>query len=292
MRKPLPVLVDCDPALFTIGLDVDDGLALLFLLGSPEVALLGVTTTAGNTLGSLAFRDAKKLLALAGRSDIPVTEGAGYPLRPRPTAASRFLTEAVRQLPGEITLLALGPLTNLAAAAEEDRFFERNIGRLVIMGGRSVSGESDFNFRCDSRAAERVLKLATPKTLIPFDLGFGVAITREDVRALLPSKNGLSSILGRRLSRFARFQDLFRGIRGRAPSEVTGGFHPWDVIAAAWLVAPALFGDVRPLHPFVDAKGRTRFDAPDGTLEVLMPGTLDAGGFRELFFERLGRACS
>ena len=293
--RPRAVLVDCDPALFTIGLDVDDGLALLFLLGSPEVDLLGVTTTAGNTLGSLAFRDAKKLLALAGRPEIPVAKGAGYPLRARPTAASRLLVEAVRQLPGEITLLALGPLTNLAAAAEEDLFFERNIGRLVIMGGRSVSGKSDFNFRSDPRAAARVLKLATPKTLISFDLGLGVAITREDVRALLPSKNGLSSILCRRLSRFARFQDRFRALLGRAPGEARGGFHPWDVIAAAWLVAPGLFGDIRPVCVSVDSKGQTRFDAPkraNGAGEVLMPGTLDAGGFRDLFFERLGRACS
>jgi purine nucleosidase len=280
--------VDCDPALFVPGLDLDDDLALLFLLGSPEVELLGVTTVAGNTLGRLAFRDAKKLLSLAGRSDVPVKRGAGLFARDRrPTDASRFLVEMVRRFPGEITLLALGPLTNVAAAAVEDPFFERNLRDLVAMGGRTVSGRSDFNFRLDPRAAASVVKLACPKVLIAFDLGLTVAITRRDLRSLPLSKNGLFPVLLPKLSRFARLQNGFRSLRGREPGEAAGGFHPWDVVAAAFLVKPELFGDVRDVHVSVDAKGRTVLDAFGVGGQVSMPGLLDVEGFREMFFERV-----
>ncbi|MBL8114112.1 MAG: nucleoside hydrolase, partial [Acidobacteria bacterium] len=115
----IDLLVDTDPGLFVPALDVDDDLAIAFLVGSGRVRLAGLTTTFGNTLESLAFRDARRLLGILGLFSVPIARGAGF-LTPRggsaATAASRFLAARVREEPGRYTLLALGPLGNVAAA--------------------------------------------------------------------------------------------------------------------------------------------------------------------------------
>jgi len=284
---PRKVVVDTDPCLLTFGLDVDDDLALLFLLASPEVEVIGVTTTYGNSLGSLTYRDAKGLLRRAGRSDIPVKRGAGFFARDtRETEASRFLVETVRRQPGEVTLLTLGPLTNLAAAVHAWPELPRHLRDLVMMGGRSRSGLSEFNFRKDPRSAAAALALQVPKVEIPFDLIFPVVITERDLDALATSRV-LAPLLPR-LHRFARLQDRFRRRRHRFPEQLPGGFHPWDGVAAAWLVAPDLFHDLAEVVHRADAKGRSFLTAPDGSATVRLPGAIDAAGFKRLFLSRLG----
>lgn len=285
------VLVDTDPCFFGWGLDLDDGLALLFLLGSPEVEVVGVTTTYGNSFLAVTDRDARLLLARAGRKHIPVHRGAGFFHRDnRPTDASRFLAEAVRREPGELTLLTLGPLTNVAAAAASDPSFARGLRELVMMGGRAATGASEFNFRQDPAAASAVLALPCPKVEITFDICFGVAITAGDVDVLCAAKESTVSGNAARLRRFVSVQKTFRHRHGWDHGSARGGFHPWDVIAAAWLVAPGLFGGVRESSVSVDADGRSRVGPWDGSgAPVRIPATLDAGGFRTLFLDRVPR---
>ncbi len=282
---PEKLVVDTDPALLTFGLDVDDDLALLFILASPEVELVGVTTTFGNTLGMLAYRDALRLLELADRSDIPVERGAGFSNRGHETAASRFLLEITSKYPGEIALLTLGPLTNVATAASADPGFARRLKRLVVMGGRAESGGCEFNFRRDPAAADAVLALPVKKTQIAFDLAFPIVITPGDVDRLASNADSLLARFAPKLRRFARFQDRFRALRGRSPGQAAGGFHPWDVVAAAYLIAPELFEERREISIHVDARGCS-LPETSGT-GVVVPTVANADALKALILERL-----
>ena len=290
MGRRRKILVDTDPSMLTWGFEVDDDLALLFLLGSPEVELVGVTTTYGNSLGSLTYRDARLLLERCGRPEIPLAQGAGFFSRDeRPTAASRLIVETIRRHPGEVTLLMLGPLTNLAAALAAWPDLESQLAALVIMGGRCRAGLSDFNFRADPASAVRVLSMKTSKVVITIDLCLSVVVTPARIEALSRHEGVVSEFIPT-LRRFARWQSLLRSMTSRVPGQATGGFHPWDAIAAAWLVDPSLFGDVREVGLAVDRKGRSfvtrRLDGVAGD-RLRMPFTLEAERFLELFSERL-----
>ncbi len=278
------LFVDADPSLETLGLDVDDDLALLFLLGSPEVALRGVTTVFGNSWGALTHLSARRTLRNAGRGDVPVVRGADAP---RDAAGARrageALSRSVRAHPGA-TLLALGPLTNVAAAAD-DPGFGACLGALVVMGGRLRSGESDFNVRQDPAAAARVLALSCPKTFVTLDLGLGIAVTPGDADVL--TRDPTSAVSRRRgsLRRHARVQNAWRALRGRTLGEARGGFHPWDVLAAAAVTHPGLF-ELAAASIAFDALGRTHLGRADGAA-VSMTASVDANVFRALFLSRI-----
>jgi len=283
----IPLLVDADPSLAAFGLDVDDDLALLLLLGSPEVELLGVTTVFGNSVGALTHLSAKKTLASAGRADLSVVRGADSP---RDVAGARRAGDAlaakVRAHPGAV-LLALGPLTNVAAAAEDPELGE-SLHTLVVMGGRAKSSFSDFNVRKDPAAAARILALPCPKTLVTLDLGFSVAITPEDVDAACADPASAVARHRGKLRCFARVKNAIRALRGRLPREATGGFHPWDVVAAAVVTTPGLFTFEVARISF-DARGRTIVDPPSGGAAVSVAASVDAPGFREHFLSRVAR---
>ncbi|HEX2757069.1 MAG TPA: nucleoside hydrolase, partial [Thermoanaerobaculia bacterium] len=166
--------------------------------------------------------------------------------------------------------------------------YAARLGALVIMGGRAKSFLSDFNIRKDPVAAARVLALSCPKTLVTLDLGFSVAITPRDVDVACADPASAVSRHRVRLRRFARAASAVRALRGRAPREATGGFHPWDVLAAAAVTTPGLFTFEKATIAF-DARGRTRFDPPSGGAAVSVATNVDAPGFRALFLSRVAR---
>ncbi|CAN6890420.1 unnamed protein product [Brassica oleracea] len=150
------IIIDTDPG-------IDDAMAIFVALKSPEVDVIGLTTIYGNVYTTLATRNALHLLEVAGRTDIPVAEGThktilnGTKLRvadfvhgedglgnqnfpppegkPIEKSAPEFLVEQAKLHPGEITVVALGPLTNIALAVQLDPEFSKNVGQIVLLGG-------------------------------------------------------------------------------------------------------------------------------------------------------------
>lgn len=174
------ILIDCDPG-------IDDSLALMLALASPELPILGITTVSGNIEVNQATENAFTVLALMDRKDIPVHKGASVPLRreffdatdthgrdgigenffkptglkPGREGAEDFILRTISENPGEITLLCLGPLTNIARAIQKDRAAMSRVGKVILMGGAAqfhgnCSPVAEYNFWVDPDAAREV----------------------------------------------------------------------------------------------------------------------------------------
>lgn len=202
-------IIDTDPG-------IDDAVAILLALNSPEFDIRGITTVAGNIGISTTTRNAGRILALAGRSDIPVIAGASAPLSrkgfdtidihgndglggvtfPEPAAspagdnAVAWLAQTLDAMPaGAVDILALGPLTNIARLVSERPASARRIGRLIAMGGAvlepgNIGPKAEFNIAADPEAAEIVFASGLPVTLIPLDVTRKVRADRAYLSAL------------------------------------------------------------------------------------------------------------
>jgi inosine-uridine nucleoside N-ribohydrolase len=188
---PIPVILDCDPG-------HDDAIALLLALASPELELLGVTTTYGNQTLAKTTANALRVIELVGRSDLPVAAGADRPVErelvvaahvhgesgldgptlpeaatlPLEEDAVTFLAERIGGSPEPVTIVATGPLTNVAQylAAYE----HTGIERIVLMGGAIAEGNftpaAEFNIWCDPEAAAVVFASGLDVTMIGLDV--------------------------------------------------------------------------------------------------------------------------
>ncbi|QDZ00867.1 nucleoside hydrolase [Nitratireductor mangrovi] len=204
-----PVFIDTDPG-------IDDAVAILFALGSALFDIRGITTVAGNIGIETTTRNACRILALAGRSDIPVVAGASAPLArrgfdtadihggdglggvpfPEPAApplggdAASWLAERLlKHEPGTFDILALGPLTNLAKLLRDAPEAAGRIGRIVAMGGAveepgNVGTHAEFNLAADPEAADMILRSGLDLTLVPLDVTRRVRASRPWVRSL------------------------------------------------------------------------------------------------------------
>jgi purine nucleosidase len=207
-----------------IGSDVDDALCLALALAAPEIELVAVTHVSGDT--RLRARISRRLLDLAGRSGVPVYAGRSAPL----DGGARFVwfgTEgkgilddgATAPLPDEdavdalcrlfraddaLELVAVGPLTNVAAALAADPSLARRIRQLTVMGGyvrgATYGGAAfpagiDYNLCADPEASRRVLLAGIPTRIIPIDVTLQVWIETRDVRALAASPSALHRAL-------------------------------------------------------------------------------------------------
>ena len=209
----VPLVIDCDPG-------IDDAVALLLACASPEVRLLGVTTVAGNVGLEHTTRNARRLLTLAGRPDVPVAAGAPRPLvRTQPARAAyvhgedgvrgvdlpepagpadprhavALLADTVAGSAEPVTLVAVGPLTNVALFYALHPELAAALDRLVVMGGSigagNVTPAAEFNIWADPEAAYRVLTdpglaRAVPTTLVGLDVTFAVPVDEAAVRRL------------------------------------------------------------------------------------------------------------
>lgn len=192
---------------------VDDALAIILALRSPELEVLGITTVSGNVPVARCTANTLLVLEMLVAPDIPVVTGAAVPLArkaftaaevhgadglggvtrnyPIPSRQARqgaadFLLEMVGRIPGELTLIATGPLTNLATAIQRDGRAMRRLQGVTVMGGAirvpgNVAPTTEFNFAVDPEAAAIVLAAGLHLTLVPLDVTEQIILTREAV---------------------------------------------------------------------------------------------------------------
>jgi purine nucleosidase len=253
-----------------IGTDVDDCLALAVMLGSPELRLEGVTCVYGDV--ALRARMVRKLLRLAGRDDIPVMAGAERPLlglrpvywpghegvglleesdaqlAPTPEHAVDYIVRSVMESPGEMHLLAIGPLTNVAQAFLRESRLAENLAHLTIMGG-AVRGPSsqhlwyaEHNIVCDPEAAHIVLSSGAPMTLVPLDVTTRTKIRIADVERVRSLGTSFHEAVARQVELYPRFAEA-------------GETFLHDPLAVGVVIEPQLV-DFVPLHVEVETHGR------------------------------------
>jgi pyrimidine-specific ribonucleoside hydrolase len=204
---PVPVLLDCDPG-------HDDAVAILLSLGSPGVRLLGITTCFGNCAVEDATRNAQRVLALVGREDVPVAQGASGPMRgeptlgnyvhgasgldgpdlPEPTVAPvdemavEFLARCLTASPEPITVVVTGPMTNLGQLLGGQPELGSRIREIVFMGGSTERGNhtptAEFNTFADPEALDVVLRSGVPLRMVGLNLTHQALATPEIVERM------------------------------------------------------------------------------------------------------------
>lgn len=272
MRAAHRVLLDTD-----LGTDVDDAMALSQLLGLPAVELVGITTVYGDTL--LRARMARRIAALAGR-DVPVHAGIGetrsgreiwwaghegrlYDELEREDVASLdavgFLVEQVIANPGEIDVIAIGPLTNIAAAIEADARFAASVRHLWVMGGAFVGDEPEHNLRSDSAAAEIVFAAGIPTTVTGLEVTRRIEVRRDQLERIAAA-GALGALIVAEIEQWWRFWNEEWNV-------------PHDPVTVLTLVEPALFELSEPGHVLIersgDGEGRSTFVAGGGATRVV-----------------------
>ncbi len=250
----IPVLVDCDPG-------HDDAIALLLALASPELELLGVTTVAGNQTLEKTTANALRVLELAGRGDVSVAAGADRPLTreayvaasvhgesgldgpdlppPQGTAVGRhaadFLAERIASSPQPVTLVPIGPLTNVALLLALHP--EARPERIVLMGGAIAEGNTtpaaEFNVWADPEAAQRVFSSGIDVTMIGLDVTHKALFSQVYVDRL---EGRIGTLVSELLDFYGRYHREVYGFDGSP-------IH--DAVAVAHVLRPDL---VRTLH--------------------------------------------
>lgn len=231
------VIFDCDNTLGLRTKEIDDGLALFYLLGRTDIDLLGITTTFGNGTIDQVHKQTTQLAAGLGLNDLPVKQGAGS-RGEGTTEAARFLIEMASAYPGEINLLATGPLGNLRVAQELDPGFFSNLKSIVCMGGylrpvkmgRRVVHE--LNLSDDPEASYLVLNAPTQVTLMTAQICMQAPFTWSDLKKL-----AFWPVKTRRIVRnWLILHTVFTGL---------GNIYLWDLLPAIYISCPELFNEHR-----------------------------------------------
>jgi purine nucleosidase len=294
MNFPRKIILDTDPALgVKLGTDIDDDLAIMMILGSPEIELLGVTCTYGNSSINRTFHDATRLLKLAAREDIPVEKGAGWLTRDinRETAASRFIAETIRKNPGNITMVTLGPLTNLATAINMNPGLMDDVNELVMMGGRLVSGRGEFNFSAHPAATNLVLQTRVPKALATMELCIQALFKMKQFRELQGDPSLLIHPFLPAVRRWLKINRTAIAIAARNRKDIPkGGFFPWDPVAIAYILDPSIFPEIIPIKAWMQEKRVMVSRDVAGMDEkswVKAPARMNQAPFMELLIQRI-----
>ncbi|WP_165367773.1 nucleoside hydrolase [Phytoactinopolyspora endophytica] len=237
-----PVILDTD-----IGSDVDDLLALVLLAGERSVDLLGVTTVYGDVI--LRAQLARRTLRLLGRDDVPVHAGEPQPLSGRDVwwgghegdaidglAAEEISTlggvdallAAAHRHAGDLVVIAIGPLTNVAVALHHDPSWASRVRRLVIMGGEFARSVPEHNLRSDVAAAAAVLSAGIPSTFVGLDVTTTVPFDVTDLDSVTASRSVAAMLVDAQVRRW--WQHLG-----------ASSCNPHDPLALLAMLEPSLF---------------------------------------------------
>ena len=292
---PQLVIIDTD-----IGDDIDDAFALALALKSPELRIVGITTEFGDT--ELRARLVDRYLAAAGRKDIPVAAGVATPHANVFTQAAyarrepdrkhadgvSFLLDQIRAHPGEITIIAIGPEGNLAAAIQRDAATFRKVKRVVLMGGsvdRGYDGangerrppDAEWNINRDPHAAQALLAAGVPVFMMPLDSTqiHLVAAERERIFAFGSPLTDQLTLL---------YHQWMAGTDNHSPTPTL-----FDPVAVTYAMHPELC-PAKPLRIEVDDKGFTR--PVDGKPNAQVCLQSDEKGFLRLLLSRIAKGSS
>ena len=246
------VIIDTDPG-------VDDALALLLAMRSPELKIEGITPVAGNVPLKLTLPNALRMVEVAGRAEIPVAAGGREPLvrrlvtaayahgenglggaefpepkiKPIPESAADFIRRTVRKYPGEVTLITIGPLTNVGVALRGDPELAGMVRNLVMMGGSLSGGNitpaAEFNVYVDPEAARIVFQSGIPITMVGLDVTRKTTLTEEHVRRLEAAQNPVSQAaakIGRNVLEHDRKEGFLVGPNMHDPLAVASFINP------------------------------------------------------------------
>ena len=308
--QPKRIIIDTDPG-------VDDSMAILFAFRSPELQIEGLTTIFGNGGTVDTTINALRLVELAGRPDVPVARGAETPLLrpfegfgwrvhgkngigeidwPMPQVetdsrrAAQFIVDVVMANPGEITLVPLGPLTNIALAVMLEPKIADNVKEVVLMGGAgnargNASAVAEANVRNDPEAAKIVFDAPWKVTMVGLDVTMKTIITPDYMDGLRAIGNAHTDFIGRIVPHYVKFHEEYVG---------TSNFPVHDSSAIAYVIDPTLF---KTQHAYVEVEiksdithGLTATDfrhAPAGEPNVHVCIDVDSARFLDLYKERL-----
>lgn len=294
MKTGIPILVDTD-----IGGDIDDALALGMVLGSPELDLRAVTTVYGDTVRRALL--AARVLRTFGCDTVPVAAGLGQPLKepcipdpieaqflavqgdePAPPLVSDAAVDVMRDClaaaPGEIVLVAIGALTNVAALLEHHPETRATIRELVVMGGAFDRDEAEWNVKCDPEAAKAVLESDLPMRIMPFERTRHAVMPTDQVERLYRETRPALYLL-------ARLVHLWQGGYGF-------GCNPClhDPLALGCLTNPELYTFEPMAIEVVVAPGARRgvtVGHRDASSQASVCTAVNYGEFFQIFAERL-----
>jgi inosine-uridine nucleoside N-ribohydrolase len=257
LATPRKIIIDTDPG-------IDDALAIYYALNSPELDVIGLTTVFGNVDCDQTTVNALRLLEIAGRTDIPVAKGALHPLigtyrpnsglvhgldgqanlnLPLPSnqavsqSAAEFIIEQVNKAPGEVTLVPIGPLTNLALALRLAPEIAAKVKEVVIMGGNvysvgNATSAAEANILSDPEAADVVLGAEWPVTLIGLDVTLKVVMPPAQMFEYAESADPLAQHIGKIAPFYRAFYESVYDIQG---------FCIHDSTTITYLLAPEIF---------------------------------------------------
>ena len=248
----MKILIDCDPG-------HDDMMAIMLACASAELQVLGVTTVAGNQTGEKTWRNARRILTLIGRTDIPAARGADRPLLREPTVAPEihgvsgldgadlpepgwrglaeqavdFLIRVIMGSREPVTLVPTGPLTNVALALLKEPALAQKVGRIVLMGGAvydsNITPAAEFNIYVDPEAAKIVFECGAPIVMVGLDVTNKARLSFADIDELGSWNGRVSRVVAPLLRFFARANHEIFGFDG-APLH--------DALAVAHLLKP------------------------------------------------------
>lgn len=303
------ILIDTDPG-------IDDALAILLALASPEIEVEGIVTVHGNCSVDQATINALSVLELAKANEIAVAKGFALPLvqssllaaethgdyglgyaklpeprrKPEVGHGSDFLVEKILSNPGEITLVAIGPLTNVAFAIRQEPRLVKAVKEVIVMGGSiqypgNATPLAEYNVFVDPHAAHMVYHSGMPITLVPLDVTYQCILTPEGVNRLQKNPSSVSSFVDDSTRFYMEFHDEYQKIAGCAIN---------DPLALALTLAPELC-DYRELYVDVDisggaSMGKTFADFYGVTKErpnMRVALRVRAPDFMELFLQRI-----
>jgi len=305
-----PVVLDCDPG-------HDDALALLLALARPELDLRAVTTVAGNAPLANTTRNALAVLTLAGRTDVPVAAGADRPLerplrvapevhgesglegaelpqpavQPLPIHATDLMARAVTEAERPVTLIAVGPLTNIALFLDRHAELAQRVDRICLMGGAigegNATASAEFNIWVDPEAAQRVFGSGLPITMIGLDVTHQALVTLDETDRFAALGNRSGPIFADLLRFFARFHQRRYGWDGAPIHDAVAVAHVLDlglVKTAPYRVDVETAGELTSGRTVVDLHGIGGLPA---NAEVGL--SIDRAAFVDLLVEAVGQ---